>query len=37
MAEEDAQNEASEWELREREERGEERRLEAKELGGRCA
>jgi hypothetical protein len=33
MAEDDARSEASEWELREREERGEERRPEAGELG----
>jgi ribonuclease HI len=32
-AEEDAQSEVSEWELRERRERGEERRAEAEELG----
>jgi hypothetical protein len=32
-AEEDAQSEASEWELRERREREEERRAEAEELG----
>ena len=32
-AEEDAQSEASEWELRERREREEERRVEAEELG----
>jgi len=32
-AEEDAGSEASEWELRERRERGEERRVEAEELG----
>jgi len=32
-AEEDGQSEASGWKLREREERGEERRLEAEELG----
>jgi hypothetical protein len=33
-AEEDAQSEASEWELRERREMEEERRAEAEELGG---
>jgi hypothetical protein len=33
LAEEDAQSEASEWELRERREREEERRVEAEELG----
>jgi hypothetical protein len=32
--EEDAQSEASEWELRERREREEERRAEAEQLGG---
>ena len=32
-AEEDARSEASEWELRERAERGEERRAEAEALG----
>jgi hypothetical protein len=32
-AEEDAQSEASEWELRERSDREEERRVEAEELG----
>jgi hypothetical protein len=34
-AEEVAQSEASEWELRERRERGEERRVKAEELGAR--
>jgi hypothetical protein len=33
VAEEDPQSEASEWELRERREREEERRAQAKELG----
>jgi len=33
-AEEDAQSEVSEWELRERQERVEERRQEAEEMGG---